>query len=889
MALLEVLKKRGYSFRLHSEEEGWGWFIPSVVDLPRVYADALHHWGIDGLRKELDRRLYRPSSGLWLFPSIEIEAPVPRRADLVLAKGQEALATVVVPAGKTSLGALAKEWVAAVERRFGVSLPIVDESVLTFDALETRDLIVFGGSHQNQLALELALRGRTLFVDAEIPGDDGWVVTTHCGLHASGHAVLQIAAAAEHHVEVLEVLLAGIALQDGELRLAHVHRIQPSRAMAARFPSWKAFVDLLPARIVQFQGQKGTAPEEPEALADLLAAGFDCGGFEKGFYNVAPVDIANEAARYYQLSADPRALQLFRALLFRLTDYYLKFPGGACYPADLDFRLGLLVLNFARLEHESIFTDEDRLILVNVLLASARSVYEHSVKFWPPDRDNKGDSRHNHQTFPALSLLYAADYFSRFNLPYLSEWCEYSHAIFSGSLWKRSKQCENSRSYEPFVFEHAAAYSLYKGLGLTPFAPGCFQAMVERQIVTTDNFFRPVDYGDTGVSLSPAGSVSAQMLALYEGGLVRWFAAEGFARNPIDVPGSFLDHPGIRRPQVAAQPVVGDWEHVPLDPTFLTETAPGFPAELAFDKLAFRTGWTDEDQYLLLEGVGGQVSHAHQETNGIVRMNHMGRHWIVSNGYGKRIGITNAGKAFSSRELGPVDHNMLVLKRGGQVVKGLTMNAALQRGHQGDLLWFTGAQLDYGGVDWFRTLIVLSGGSLLVLDRLQVRRPGLESAHIEWNCLGKPAASAVGVRLEQQGVFLEVASPSGWPLGILPGDQSADWKRVLGDGSYPYATFPLAKLVFRLPSLEEAQTCCLATLFTADRGTSNVRITQPTPGSLVIEGLQGKECQTCTDQDLRITLESGCCRIEYAPIPEVPEALRAWREKLRVAGEVASR
>ncbi len=878
MTLLDALKKRGYSFRLHIEEEGWGWFIPTVVDLPRVYADVLHHEGIAGLRKELDRRLYRPSSGLWLFPSLEIEVPVPRRADLVLAKGQEALATVVVPAGKTSLGALAQEWVAAVEKRFGIALPIVDEAALSFAALKSRDLVVFGGSHQNQLALELALRARTLFVDAEVPGDDGWVVTTHCGLHASGHVVLQVAAAAEHRAEVLEILLEGIALQDGELRLAHVHRIQPSRAMAARFPSWKTFADSLPARIVQFLGQKVAAPEEPEALADLLAAGFDCGGFEKGFYNAAPIDIANDAARYYQLSADPRALQLFRALLFRMADYYLKIPGGACYPADLDFRLGLLVLNFARLEHESIFTDEDRLILVNLLLACTRSVYELGIKFWPPNRNTKGDTRHNHQTFPALSLLYAADYFSRFDLPYLSEWCEYSDAIFSGGLWKRSKQCENSRSYEPFVFEHAAAYSLYKGLGLTPFAPGCFQAMVERQIVTTDNFFRPVDYGDTGLSLSPTGSVSAQMLALYEDGLVRWFAAEGFARNPVDVPSSFLDHPGIRRPPVAAQPAVGDWEHVPLDPTFLTETAFGFPAELAFDKLAFRTGWTDDDQYLLLEGVGGQVSHSHQETNGIVRMNHLGRHWIVSNGYGKRIGVTNVSKAFSSRELGPVDHNMLVLNRDGQVVKGLTMNAALQRGRQGGLLWFTGAQLDYGGVDWFRTLIVLSGGSLLVLDRLRVNGPGLEGAHIEWNCLGKPTITSTGVRLEQQGVFLDVASPSGWPLEILPGDQSADWKRVLEGGGYPYATFPLAKLVFRLPSLEEGQPLCLATLFTADRGISTVRLTQPALGRLVIEGLQGEERQVCTDQDLRITLEPDHCQIEYAPIPEVPEALHTWRK-----------
>jgi hypothetical protein len=498
----------------------------------------------------------------------------------------------------------------------------------------------------------------------------------------------------------MAILDEALAATDDGLRLRYVHRLQPGAVMATHFPSWETFTAGLPRRIIQLQGQTVEVPGDIKALSEVLAVGFISGGVEKGIYNVAPVDIANDCARYYQLSADPRALQLFRELLFRLTDYYLKTPGGACYPADLDFRFGLLLLNYAGLEHLPEFDEDDRLILVNLLLACARAIHEYATKMWPM---KPGDhSRHNHPTFKALSLMYAADYYRRFKLPYVKDWLAYTESVFNCDLWTRCKQRENSRSYEPFVFDHAAAYALFTGRGLEMFSPGCYERMTERQIATTDNFFRPVDYGDTGIDLQPADSGSARLLATREDGLFRWFAAESFSRKPV-YSSSFATIPGLRMGPSAMLPPTGNWECMPMDSAFRDEVAPGFPAEVAFDKLAFRTGWGDEDQYLLLEGVGGKVGHSHHEANGIVRLNHLGRHWVVSNGYGRRVGIMSATKGFSSRELGPEDHNMLVLRRGGEIARNLTLNAWLQQGREGRLLYATGAQLGYGGVNWFRT------------------------------------------------------------------------------------------------------------------------------------------------------------------------------------------
>ena len=876
MTLCEAMKKRGYTFRQHVEEESWGWRKPIVLDLDIMQREALEREGIPGLKAVIAERIYRPAWGLWTFPDFEIERPLPRRPDLLLAEGGRDTATVIAPRGDAALWTMAADWVDAVRGRYGVSLPLLGDDEAPPALLESRDLILFGGSHRNMLALDLALRLRTFFVDATVPGDDGWVVTTHCGVHASGHNVVQIAAPASRRGQVLRTLSDAVAVENGTIVLRHIHRIVPGERMAAHFPSWEKFAAALPGRLPQLAGQNVAGPADPAALADLLAPGLDSGGLAKSWYNVAPVDIANDCARYYQLSADPRALQLFRELLFRLADYYLKTPGGASYPADLDFRLGLLVLNFARLEHEALFDDDDRLILANLLLACTRSIHEYAVKFWPASRVAQG--RHNHQTFPALSLAYAADYFSRYDLPHVAAWRAYAEEIFSGPLWHRGKQCENSRSYEPFVFEHAAAYSAFLGRGLSLFQGDGFARMVRRQIAATDNFFRAVDYGDTAIDLSPVNSGTARFLATREPGLVRWFAGEGFLRRPNYVPSSFQDCPGIHLPGGSETPAAGDWERMPLDPLFIEEVASGLPSEYAFDKLAFRTGWGDDDQYLLLEGVTGNVSHAHRDTNGIVRYNHLGRHWIVSNVYGRRIGVTNASKAFATRELGPEDHNMLVLRRGGAVVHELPMAVLLHCSRAGRLLCATSALPGYGGVDWFRTLLLLSGEYLLVLDRLRIVDPGLEAAHVEWNCLGRAEARACGFRIDQKGVTMDVLSPSGWRAEQTAADQSACWKRVLDGGSYPHAEFPLAKLRFHAPGTAPGRTLCLATLFSATRGDARFGVSQPGPGALVIDGPHGDAAAVSLEfAGVSLRASAGRCELRFAPALEIPDALRRPR------------
>lgn len=876
MSLHDALKERGYTFRQHLEEEGWGMRKLTVVDLSEAQQQALTQGGLDALRAQLDR------DGLWTFPAFDIEQPLPRSQDLVLAENDAACTSIVAPGDDEGLRALGQSLAKTIKQRHGIQLHLLDDTEAKPELLETEHLILIGGAHENRLAMELALRHRTLFVDATVPGEDGWIVTTHTGLHASGHNVAQLSASTAHRDTAMACLLDAIAAEEGRTLLRHTHRIEQGRLMREHLPTWESYAGRLPNRIAQLKGRQYESTTEPVALATLIGEGLHSGGFEKNMANSAPIQMAIESARYYQLSGDERALRLCRELLFQIADYYLKTPEGASYPSDLDFPLGQLIRYYAQFEHHPIFSDEDRLILANLLLSCSRSIYEYSEKQWPVEPEQT--TRHNHETFPALSLLYAADYFSRYDLPYVKDWLGYVERVFhrSSRFWHRGKQKENARGYEPAVFVHACAYSAFHGHGLSLFGEGCLKQLVQRMQITADNFLRATDYGDSRPEMKPTSPAIARLLATADDDpATQWFAAADITRRPLS---AYLDgdplikeYPGLRQRLPDSPPATGEWELAPLDEVFRSEYAPEFPTAYAFDKLAFRTGWNDEDHYLLLEGIGNKtVSHSHNELNGIVRINHLGRHWIVSNGYGRPAGDSNAATSFRSRIRGPEDHNMLVLQRDGEIVHDLPMCCAmLQRGRDGQMLYTTTALLGYSGVNWFRTLLIYANAYVLVIDRMQINEPGLDSAHVEWNAIGDINAQPQGFRLAQQGVFMDVLSDSGWDVRQDISDRSASWQRTLTSDAYPYANFPLKKLIYTVPSFEAGQSHALATLLAATTEAKPAyTIAQPEPGHIRIEGAHEAKNVQMNDGDLAVGITHGACEVRFAHMPAVPEALR---------------
>ena len=75
MSLYEVLKSHGYSFRQHLEEESWTRRKLTVVDLDDSQSSALEHGGVNSLKEKMD------GQGLWSFPAMDIEKPLPIQPD----------------------------------------------------------------------------------------------------------------------------------------------------------------------------------------------------------------------------------------------------------------------------------------------------------------------------------------------------------------------------------------------------------------------------------------------------------------------------------------------------------------------------------------------------------------------------------------------------------------------------------------------------------------------------------------------------------------------------------------------------------------------------------------------------------------------------------------
>ncbi len=869
MTITDAVANKGYSFRQHLEEQGWGWRALTVVDLTAEQRKALDEGGAEGLRQALE------STGQYSFPATDIDSVPAIRTAVRLAGGGAVPAVVVAP---DSLAGLAAAVVEALKLKTGVQLEVVSDASASLNLLKERDVIIIGGSHQNRLALDFALRYQTGFLDAIVPGAGGWAVTTHVGIEASGHLALQIVADDPMADAAVAALVSAVeTATDGSASIAWQHTVVAGPELAATLTSWESYVATFPHRLPM--PAVGTLPsaDDIEGLADFLRQGLDSGGIDLSWYNQAPLTISVECARYYLVSADERALKLFRALLYRMADYYLLTPEGASYTADFDFILGHMVLYYSRLEHTAVFSAEDRLFLANLLLACSRSVYDYARELWPASKSKKSlasgkrptKNRHNHQTFPARSLLFAHDYFSRYGIADAAGFLGYAEEIFAGDMWNRGKQTENAGMYEVLVYDHGAVFSAFTGRRLDLFSPDALRMAARRMMVITDNFFRPVDCGDTAVTMDRGSDETLAVLAssCLGDAAQDWFANQSIRHSKNHallkkIPG--LGTTGLRMGRSSEPPQCGCWERVPLDAQFIEDyIADAPPAEQLFDKMAFRTGWSDADQFVLLEGVGTRaISHSHVDSNSIVRYNHLGRHWLVSNGYGRLVGVTNVSKSFSSRVLGPDDHNMLVLHRGGEIVTDLPPVCIQQcHGQQGPLAYSSSNSLNYGGVDWNRTVVILANQFLLVVDRVAVRQDGLERAHVEWNCLGDCTVSDNGARLEQDGVYLHVRTSANWKLTQGVADRSADWQKVLSSGDYPYARFPLTKLVAEMPDVVAGSVHTLASLFVASKEAAvSHELQHNDDGSISVTGVKA-DALSVADGGLAIRIDDGVLKV----------------------------
>ena len=119
---------------------------------------------------------------------------------------------------------------------------------------------------------------------------------------------------------------------------------------------------------------------------------------------------------------------------------------------------------------------------------------------------------------------------------------------------------------------------------------------------------------------------------------------------------------------------------------------------------------------------------------------------------------------------------------------------------------------------------------------------------------------------------------SGWLTQTGIADRSADWKRILESGAYPYAKFPLTKLIFHLPGVEAGRWLCLNTLLAATHlAEPAYQVSEPEPGLICVESLHNRLPDLCMDnQDLSVRVKTSCLEVRFDMELNLPEALRDW-------------
>ena len=170
-----------------------------------------------------------------------------------------------------------RAFVDAIAESYGHELPLIDDEDASLDLLSSGHIILFGGSHKSRFAMELALRYQTCSVDATVPGDDGWAVTTHVGLGSCSHCVTQISTSESTTQDTLEYVIESLQADGNSLEMPILHHMSMGSEMLTHFPGWEEFG-------IQFLGKEDNPKEllaDIHGLAALIGKGLDSGGSDR--------------------------------------------------------------------------------------------------------------------------------------------------------------------------------------------------------------------------------------------------------------------------------------------------------------------------------------------------------------------------------------------------------------------------------------------------------------------------------------------------------------------------------------------------------------------------------------------------------------------------------
>ncbi|MDE3259591.1 MAG: hypothetical protein OYM47_17315 [Gemmatimonadota bacterium] len=606
--------------------------------------------------------------------------------------------------------AAAKRLHAALRGVLSESVEILPDARLDADG---RHVIALGNMMDSAFLKALYFRSYDL-TDRVWPGPGGWAVrTAPHSLDEVGHVVVVGVSSAEDVTGAADALSNNIA--ETGITLPFQYRVQPGR--------WSDLF-LRPARERLEVGDAHLEREYTSGAGDWT-------------YMRAIGDIGMLAVR----TGQEALMEMFcrQVCQFARTRWFERHLPD---PPQIHGFLRTMLLPFTILENHPSIPTEMREETLDALLALYRSG-EGAGNNGFLSHVGVNRVRQNHQTRSALDLFYGGRYFHQVHgLAEGRAWMKLAEVFFAPQMTSNKPVCDSWGHQWAASLFNTADFALASGrldyVSSKPFLEG-----VDRALIAHSNLERgPQQYflmaaTATGNDeyLHPCGVSDEDALA------------ERTIKGPEEPLRAWVTGRRALSPERLGRVGVAPLSRLFYDSL---EGSSGFapvgvylrdvPFEQTFDKVFFRSGWSDDDDYLLLDGISGG-SHSYQDGNCIVRYTARGRNW-----FGDRVGPASVR-----------DHNGVNIAVDGAGPGRESRYAALKCVEEGEAFSVAGTSMRYPGQgDWYRHIVYGKAGWFLVVDEVQAQVAGEFLVEGRWHVLGDVTLSDGSLRSVQGNATLNM-------------------------------------------------------------------------------------------------------------------------------------
>ncbi len=647
--------------------------------------------------------------------SLPLASPGTIHRETPLIAGGRPAATLLLPRAP-DYRAVAEEFATRFAEATGVTLPTIDEDAATPEDLAAGTTILVGNLASGPLSLRLYARG-LIYSDGAFPGADGHELRTVHDPWGAGTNVIYLGGSDPQGCRAAAESL--------------LERIEPAPDLT------------LPVTIDWVSESTDYAPVSDEQIAQAVQKLDDyLHSFVGAYQYQSASGRPSGYARGYYLGGGETYARAYVALVRVLRDYYENTPG--INPPT--FTLQSIVTALDQVEECPAMGDDDRMMAAEWV----RQIVDDSMGFWEMrepiarERDGIQGPIWNHQTHPAVGIAYAVEYFgSHFRMPQVDWWRRVVDNLFQGQEHV-CKPLEDSANYQWITINHTQEWALVRG-DMELFTSDTLRDTCELAIACHDNFGDEATFGDAWM---PFGSNARALMRIaslyYDDPHYRWLVQRLDARARSSEVLGYWNWSGASeepRHQIGLTSFI-------LDPavyaSYLDDNAAvgNVPPERALDKAVFRSGFDEQDSYLMLDGISAGI-HDHDDANAIIRFTDNGRLWLCDMDY---IRAT------------PKWHNSIMLSRDGETTPIPPLSELVAAADFDGTAIVRARVPGYAGADWTRTVLWADGpyGFFVVLDELTAREPGNFRATAVWRTLGEATITANRLDVEQQGEFFHI-------------------------------------------------------------------------------------------------------------------------------------